>query len=104
LHNHSGGSGENAKSDLKQQFVERLRALRTAFMNSDFCSTHEVIGSSLLVIHDEHKLGVWMIDFAKSVPLPPGTTVDHMSPWKLGNHEDGYLFGLNNLIRLVDSL
>lgn len=73
-------------------------------MNSQFFARHEVIGSSLLVIHDAQKLGVWMIDFAKSVPLPVGVSIDHLSPWQQGNHEDGYLFGLHNLIRLIEDL
>ena len=92
------------EESLKQQLIKRLHELRSAFTNSEFFSRHEVIGSSLLVIHDTQKLGVWMIDFAKSIPLPPGTSVDHVSPWKLGNHEDGYLFGLQNLIHLMENL
>lgn len=102
--NHSDDRDESESLCLKRQLQDRLAELRRAFMNSKFFSTHEIIGSSLLLIHDGTKLGVWMIDFAKSVPLPEGTTIDHLSPWKLGNHEDGYLYGLNNLIRLVDSL
>lgn len=98
------GLRNQKRASLKQQLVARLHQLRKAFMNSKFFSEHEVIGSSLLVIHDTEKLGVWMIDFAKSVPLPPGTSVDHVSPWRLGNHEDGYLFGLHNLIRLLETL
>jgi len=38
------------------------------------------------------------------VPLPKGLSIDHLSTWSLGNHEDGYLFGLNNLIDIVSSL
>ena len=84
--------------------VERLRQIRYKFQQSKFFSTHEIIGSSLLIIHDYNSLGIWMIDFAKTVPLPQGVAIDHLKPWTHGNHEDGYLFGLNNLIQLLESL
>jgi len=72
------------------------------FENSQFFKTHEVIGSSLLIIHNGNKAGVWMIDFAKTVQMPDGVTIDHKSNWRLGNHEDGYLFGLQNLIKILE--
>lgn len=58
----------------------------------------QIIGSSLLIIHDGKRAGAWMIDFAKTVPLPEGIKIDHRSSWSNGNHEDGYLMGLDNLI------
>jgi len=65
-------------------------------------STHlfQVIGSSLLFIHDTESAGVWLIDFAKTVSLPVGVEVTHISDWSPGNHEDGYIIGLDNIIRL----
>lgn len=45
-----------------------------------------------------------MIDFAKTVPVPDNTNIDHNSVWEVGNHEDGYLIGLNNLISIFESL
>ena len=84
--------------------MEQLQKLRDRFVKSDFFARHEVIGSSLLIVHDSLKAGVWMIDFAKTVPLPEGVTIDHRSTWSLGNHEDGYLFGLNNLISILEEI
>ncbi len=64
----------------------------------------QFIGSSLLFIHDSDKVGVWLIDFGKTVPLPPGVTIDHQSVWEVGNHEDGYKIGIENLIELFQTL
>ena len=42
-----------------------------------------------------------MIDFAKTLPFGDHT-LDHRSPWQVGNHEDGYLVGIDNLIEVSD--
>ena len=65
----------------------------------------QFIGSSLLFIHDEEKVGIWLIDFGKTVPLPPTSKpITHNSNWEVGNHEDGYLIGIGNLIELFTNL
>lgn len=43
---------------------------------------------------------MWLIDFAKTVALPDDIQINHTSKWKVGNHEDGYLIGVNNLIKI----
>ena len=44
---------------------------------------------------------MWMIDFTKAFLLqPPLKKVSHRDKWKLGNHEDGYLTGIDNLIKV----
>lgn len=55
-------------------------------------------------MYDDNYANAWMIDFAKSTPIDDGTQIDHLSPWQLGNHEDGYLIGLNNLITVCASI
>lgn len=65
----------------------------------------QVIGSSLLFIHDQKEQAkVWMIDFGKTTPLPEGQTLQHNVPWQEGNREDGYLSGLNNLIDILTEM
>ena len=105
--------------------MERLQCIKKALSSSNFFSSHEVrfflifklighpnfcsnffqlIGSSLLFVHDSSKACVWLIDFGKTVPLPDGTRIDHKTPWVVGNHEDGYLIGVDNLISIFTQL
>ena len=58
----------------------------------------QIIGSSLLIMYDAEICGAWMIDFAKTIPVDNGLSLDHRMPWRIGTHEDGYLSGLDNLI------
>ncbi|XP_053703736.1 inositol-trisphosphate 3-kinase C isoform X1 [Synchiropus splendidus] len=95
----------DSSSSLVQGYLKRLEHLRQALEESRFFRTHEVVGSSLLFVHDwTGRTGVWMIDFGKTVPLPPPGTLDHRTPWVQGNHEDGYLWGLDNLIDLLTDM
>ncbi|XP_006995898.1 inositol-trisphosphate 3-kinase C [Peromyscus maniculatus bairdii] len=90
---------------ILRKYVARLEDLREALENSPFFKTHEVVGSSLLFVHDHSGLAkVWMIDFGKTVALPNHQTLSHRLPWAEGNREDGYLWGLDNLIRLLQGL
>lgn len=63
-----------------------------------------MIGSSLLFVHDRNQACIWLIDFAKTVSLPSGANITHINEWSVGNHEDGYLIGINNLIQLFEEL
>lgn len=63
-----------------------------------------MIGSSLLFVHDRYNANVWLIDFAKTIILPEDIKIDHNSKWKVGNHEDGYMIGVNNLIKIFMSM
>lgn len=65
----------------------------------------QVVGSSLLFVHDWNgRTGIWMIDFGKTVALPAPLTLDHRTPWVEGNREDGYLWGLDNLIDILANM
>ncbi|KAM3875197.1 inositol-trisphosphate 3-kinase A-like [Diretmus argenteus] len=86
-------------------YLQRLEELRSALEKSQFFRTHEVVGSSLLFVHDASgQARVWMIDFGKTVPLPAPYTLDHRTPWAEGNREDGYLWGLDNLIDIFSRM
>uniref|UniRef100_A0A8C8DML2 Kinase n=1 Tax=Oryzias sinensis TaxID=183150 RepID=A0A8C8DML2_9TELE len=86
-------------------YLQRLEELRSALEQSQFFKAHEVVGSSLLFVHDASgKAKVWMIDFGKTVPLPDSQTLDHRTPWSEGNREDGYLWGLDNLISIFSTV
>ncbi|XP_064484861.1 inositol-trisphosphate 3-kinase A-like isoform X2 [Ornithodoros turicata] len=86
------------------KYLQRLRLLQDALTRSEFFCTHEFIGSSLLFVHDHNSASVWLIDFAKTVPVPAGITITHRDPWEVGNHEDGYLIGITNLISIFEDL
>lgn len=74
--------------------------MRGDFEKSKFFMSHEFIGSSLLLVADGvGKTGVNIIDLAKTEERPLGM-LDHRSKWVLGNHEDGCLFGLDNMISI----
>ncbi|XP_028321558.1 inositol-trisphosphate 3-kinase C-like isoform X2 [Gouania willdenowi] len=95
----------HGNTHILKHYLQRLEELRSVLEKSAFLRTHEVVGSSLLFVHDASgKAKVWMIDFGKTVPLPAPQTLDHRSPWVEGNREDGYLWGLDNLIDIFSSM
>ncbi|KAL2082326.1 hypothetical protein ACEWY4_022144 [Coilia grayii] len=91
--------------NILTSYLNRLKDIRDTLEISEFFKTHEVIGSSLLFIHDKREQAkVWMIDFGKTTPLPEGQTLSHRATWVEGNREDGYLFGLDHLIDILHTM
>ncbi|XP_017792958.1 PREDICTED: uncharacterized protein LOC108574822 [Habropoda laboriosa] len=87
------------------KYIQRLKAIKTTLKASPFFASHEVVGSSLLFVHDAKNAGIWMIDFAKTLPLPQHLPrICHDAEWQVGNHEDGYLIGVNNLIDIFQDI
>uniref|UniRef100_A0A0C9Q410 Kinase n=1 Tax=Fopius arisanus TaxID=64838 RepID=A0A0C9Q410_9HYME len=87
------------------KYLQRLKAIRATLKASPFFASHEVVGSSLLFVHDAKNAGVWMIDFAKTLPLPQHLhKIRHDTEWEVGNHEDGYLIGVNNIIDIFEDI
>ncbi|KZC11299.1 Inositol-trisphosphate 3-kinase A, partial [Dufourea novaeangliae] len=87
-----------------EKLLVRLKNLRFKIEKSEYFKTHEIIGSSIFIIYDDDKVGVWLIDFGKTQALPNGLRVTHRRPWEQGNHEEGFLFGLDNLISTVEEV
>ncbi|XP_034051032.1 inositol-trisphosphate 3-kinase A, partial [Thalassophryne amazonica] len=91
--------------NVVKSYLSRLAEIKEALKKSEFFKTHEVIGSSLLFVHDHTgKAKIWLIDFGKTTVLLDGLTLHHDIPWQEGNREDGYLFGLENLIHTLQSV
>ncbi|XP_054469977.1 inositol-trisphosphate 3-kinase A [Anoplopoma fimbria] len=91
--------------NIIKSYLSRLAEIRQALKTSQFFRQHEVIGSSLLFIHDHtSNAQVWIIDFGKTTALPEGQMLNHDIPWQEGNQEDGYLWGLENLIHTLESV
>ncbi|XP_056395926.1 uncharacterized protein LOC130291312 [Hyla sarda] len=91
--------------NILRNYLTRLKELRVELEKSEFFKQHEVVGSSLLFVHDSSELAkVWMIDFGKTVRLPNKQTLNHRVPWVEGNREDGYLWGLDNLINIFSDM
>lgn len=86
------------KEDVRQRLLKRLCEIRARIERSEYFRTHEVVGSSVFMIYDDNKVGVWLIDFAKTNKLPDGITVNHRRRWVQGNYEEGLLFGLDQLV------
>ncbi|XP_029317258.1 inositol-trisphosphate 3-kinase A [Cottoperca gobio] len=91
--------------NIIKSYLSRLTDIRQALNKSEFFKQHEVIGSSLLFIHDHtSNAQVWIIDFGKTTALPEGQALNHDTPWEEGNREDGYLWGLQNLLHTLESV
>lgn len=89
---------------LLENLIEKLKDLRRNVEESEFFQKHQIIGSSLFLIHDGSNCGAWIIDLAHAIPAPEGIEkLNHRSGWKMGNGEDGILTGLDNIIRLFRS-
>jgi hypothetical protein len=82
-----------------------LCQLRSVLEKSKFFARHECIGTSVLLVADASgRTGAFWIDFAKTQPLDDGLNITHRKSWEAGNHEDGLLYGIDNMISAWDSV
>ncbi|XP_062908756.1 inositol-trisphosphate 3-kinase A [Mobula hypostoma] len=95
----------DGNKNIMKAYLMRLLEIQEALESSDFFKVHEVIGSSLLFIHDKSEVAkIWLIDFGKTRKLPNGQTLNHRLRWQEGNREDGYLWGLDNIINITTTI
>lgn len=87
-----------------KDILKKLRFVRAMIEQSTYFRQHEIIGSSIFIVYDEKKVGVWLIDFAKSTKVPEGVKIDHRREWQPGNHEEGLLFGVDQLINSFENV
>jgi 1D-myo-inositol-triphosphate 3-kinase len=53
---------------VRDEYVTKLDELARTLETSPFFHEHEMVGSSLLMLHDRRgNIGVWVIDFGKTV-------------------------------------
>lgn len=95
------------RADCWAEMLGRLKELRETLDASEWFAAHELVGSSILFSFDMAKngkaaCGVWIIDLAHA--LPSETKLSHRADWVEGNHEEGYLTGLDNLISVWEGL
>lgn len=93
-----------AKRTVTKELIKRLKHMRMVMEKSAFFQRHEVVGSSIFIVYDDDKVGAWLIDFAKSRPLPAGINVNHRSTWIPGNCEEGLLKGMDELINAFENV
>ncbi|XP_052870272.1 inositol-trisphosphate 3-kinase homolog [Anopheles cruzii] len=92
------------RRSVAKDITKRLRQMRTMIEKSEFFHRHQVLGSSVFIVYDDQQVGVWLIDFAKALPLPKGAKVNHRTRWQMGNCEEGLLHGFDELIRTMESV
>jgi len=96
---------EFTRRAIVRTLVKKLKEFRTSLEESALLQNLEVIGSSLLVVADgDGRCGIYLIDFAKTNPLPNDVRITHRNPWVLGNHEDGILIGVDNLVSVIEEV
>nr|XP_017013717.2 inositol-trisphosphate 3-kinase homolog [Drosophila takahashii] len=93
-----------ARRSVQKELLKRLKHMRLVIEQSSFFARHEIVGSSIFIVYDDDRVGVWLIDFAKCRELPPQVRVDHRSSWAPGNREEGLLRGMDELIRSFEEV
>lgn len=78
---------------LASIFYEKLKSLENVVKSSPVAQNSNLIGSSLLFIHDQSSVGLNVIDFGKTRKLTENEEKD-----------DGYLEGISNLVSVFKLL
>ena len=95
---------------LAGAFLLKLQSLNSALERSTFFPQHAFVRTTMLLVYDDaarlEKLELKIMNFAASYTLPEGTTVTHTAPWDGSeqDHEDGYMVGMQTLLRVMAAL
>ena len=98
------GRPQQRRPALVRAFLERLRELREALELCDEFMSHSFLRTSLLFTYSDatNAANVHMIDLSRVSDAKQALT--HRAAWAPGNHEDGYLTGLDNITRILAGL
>lgn len=93
-----------SRPSVLRAFAAKLRQIRSVLDTCDTFMMHSFIRTSILLIYSDEtgEVSVNMIDLSRAYAA--GRRLTHRDAWMPGNHEDGYLTGLDNLIRIFDKL
>merc|ERR1712217_21212 len=96
---------------IVEKLLAELQELKVTMLISPFVREHSFVASSLLFVTEASPIeaktthaGVFLVDFSRLSQVPEGITLNHRSPWQLGNHEDGLFIGLDNMIRCFEEV
>ena len=110
------------RRELLVNFLEQMRELRKTLEACDVFKTHSFIRTSLLFVYDgeTNLTKIRLIDLArvedgagiavKAAGAPSADVasspkvLSHRAEWEAGNGEDGYLTGLDNMIKIFEGL
>jgi len=94
------------RPEIISTVLPKLRQLRKDLETCATFQAHEFVRTSVLLVYSNatNACTVHIIDLTRVSELPPGKKINHLDEWKPGNHEDGYLVGLDNLIRTFEEV
>jgi len=95
--------------DIAAAFLLKLESLMAALERSAFFFKHSLVRTTMLLVYDDAakaKMELKMMNFGSSHALPNGERLDHTAPWDgtAGCHEDGYLIGVQSLVRVMETI
>ena len=92
--------GEECCQRIVSKTVDEIERLRTHLQNFPPFLENEIIGSSLLLMHDAHgRVGVFWVDFSNIYKPTQGFAQD-----KSATKKDDVLFGLGSLLTELEAL
>jgi len=89
---------------LLTSFLEQMREMRGVLEGCKVFAAHEFVRTSILLVYSNatNSTTCHIIDLTRVSEIMGGALIDHRAKWQPGNHEDGYLFGLDNLIKTFE--